>query len=88
VNRAIPPEALLEETMAYARDIAVNCSPASMATMKRQVYGDLERALPDALARADQAMIDSFMAPDFAEGVASFVERREPSFAPVSGQLV
>jgi enoyl-CoA hydratase/carnithine racemase len=88
VNRAIAPEALLEETMAYARDIAINCSPASMATMKRQVYGDLERALPDALARADQAMLESFMAPDFAEGVASFLERREPSFAAVSGQLV
>jgi enoyl-CoA hydratase/carnithine racemase len=88
VNRALAPEALLEETISYARDIAVNCSPASMATMKRQVYGDLERSLPDALALADQAMLESFAAPDFAEGVASFVERREPSFAPLSGQLV
>jgi enoyl-CoA hydratase/carnithine racemase len=88
VNRAIAPEALLEETLAYARDLAVNCSPASMATMKRQVYADLERSLADALARADEAMLESFTAPDFAEGVASFVERREPSFAPLSGQLV
>jgi enoyl-CoA hydratase/carnithine racemase len=56
--------------------------------MKRQVYGDLERALPDALSRADQAMLESFGLPDFAEGVASFLERREPRFAPLSGQLV
>jgi hypothetical protein len=30
-------------------------------------------------------MIESFSGPDFVEGVASFVERREPSFAPLSG---
>ena len=38
-------EQLLEETLSYARELAANCSPASMATMKRQVYADLERAL-------------------------------------------
>jgi enoyl-CoA hydratase/carnithine racemase len=84
VNRAIAPEELIDETIAYARDLAVNCSPASMATMKRQVYADLERSLADALTQADRAMLESFTAPDFAEGVASFLERREPSFAAVS----
>jgi enoyl-CoA hydratase/carnithine racemase len=83
VNRALPAEGLLEEALAYARDLAVNCSPASMATMKRQVYADLQRSLPDALGQADQLMLQSFGEPDFAEGVASFVERREPSFAPL-----
>jgi hypothetical protein len=28
-------------------------------------------------------MLSSFAAPDFAEGVASFIERREPRFAPL-----
>src|SRR5438876_5854163 len=84
VNRVFAPERLLEETLAYARDLAVNCSPASMATMKRQVYADYERALPDALAAANRLMEASFGAPDFAEGVSSFVERREPSFAPLA----
>ena len=84
VNRAFAPERLLDETIAYARDIAVNCSPASMATIKRQVYADYERTLGEALAAADGLMLASFEAPDFAEGVASFVERREPSFAPVA----
>ena len=48
-------------------------------------------ALPALLGRlhrhaeaADGLMLASFEAPDFAEGVASFVERREPSFAPVA----
>jgi enoyl-CoA hydratase/carnithine racemase len=81
VNRVERPEQLLETALAYARDLAVNCSPASMATMKAQVYADLERSLPDALAAADGLMLASFTAPDFVEGVASFVERREPQFA-------
>jgi enoyl-CoA hydratase/carnithine racemase len=58
-----------------------------MATMKRQVYADLERGLPDALANADRLMVASFSAPDFVEGVASFVERRDPSFAPLGPSL-
>jgi enoyl-CoA hydratase/carnithine racemase len=81
VNRAVAPEDLIEQTLAYARELAVNCSPTSMATMKRQVYADLERGLPDALAEADRLMLESFSAPDFAEGVASFIERRDPRFA-------
>jgi enoyl-CoA hydratase/carnithine racemase len=85
VNRTFAPEKLLEEALSYAREIAVNCSPASMATMKRQVYADLERPLSEALAQADRLMLASFGAPDFVEGVASFVERREPSFAPLAG---
>ena len=85
VNSAMARDAVLEQTLAYAHDLAVNCSPASMATMKRQVYADLERAVPDALAEADRLMLQSFAAPDFAEGVTSFLERREPHFAALSG---
>src|SRR5436305_8090745 len=84
VNRAVEPERLLDETLAYARDLAVNCSPASMATMKRQVYADLDRGVADALPEADRLMVASLQAPDFREGVQSFLEKREPSFAPVT----
>jgi enoyl-CoA hydratase/carnithine racemase len=83
VSRVLAPETLLEETLAYARDLAVNCSPASMATMKRQVYAALEQRLPEALSDADTLMLESFTAPDFVEGVTSFLERREPRFAPL-----
>ncbi|HEU4978045.1 MAG TPA: enoyl-CoA hydratase-related protein [Solirubrobacteraceae bacterium] len=86
VNRALPGEELLGFTMDYARDLAANCSPASMATMKRQVWGDLERGLAETLARADELMLASFGAPDFAEGVQSFLARRAPDFAPLSAQ--
>jgi enoyl-CoA hydratase/carnithine racemase len=84
-NRATPKETVLEETLAYANELATQCSPASMATMKRQVYAALEQALPVALAEADEAMLKSFTAPDFVEGVSSFLERRAPKFAPFAG---
>jgi enoyl-CoA hydratase/carnithine racemase len=86
VNRVVPRESLLEETLAYAHDLAVNCSPASMATIKRQVYADLERPLRPALEAADELMLRSFAAPDFVEGVTSFVERREPRFAALAAR--
>ena len=83
VNRVLAPDRLLEATLDYARELVINCSPKSMATMKRQVYADLQRELPDALADADQLMLESFTAPDFSEGVTSFIERRDPRFAPL-----
>jgi enoyl-CoA hydratase/carnithine racemase len=85
VNRAVAQETLLAETMTYARELAVHSSPASMATIKSQVYTDLERGLAESLAEADRLMLESFTAPDFSEGVASFVERREPRFAGLAG---
>jgi enoyl-CoA hydratase/carnithine racemase len=88
VNRALPAERLLEEALAYARDLAANCAPSSMAAMKRQVYGDLERGLEDALGRANELMAASLAAPDFVEGVSSFVERRPPEFASLSARPV
>jgi enoyl-CoA hydratase/carnithine racemase len=81
VNRVFAPDRLLDAALDYARELVVNCSPASMATIKRQLYAALDQALPDALADADRLMLASFTAPDFVEGVASFVERRDPRFA-------
>lgn len=84
VNRAVADEWVLEEALAYARMLAEYASPASMATIKRQVYSDLDRELDDALARALVLMGESFSTPDVAEGVASFLERRPPRFAALS----
>jgi enoyl-CoA hydratase/carnithine racemase len=84
VNRVVEPDRLMDETLAYAQDLAVHCSPASMATMKRQLYDALTQELDVALERANELMLASFGEKDFAEGVASFLEKREPSFAPLS----
>ena len=83
VNRVVAPEALLGEAMAYARDLAENCAPSSMAAMKRQVYGHLQTDLGTALTESDDLMAASVRAADFKEGVASFLEKRSPRFAPL-----
>jgi enoyl-CoA hydratase/carnithine racemase len=83
VNRVLPADRLLEATLDYARELSRQSSPASMATMKRQVYGDLERGLAPATADADLLMLASFSGSDFQEGVSSFLERRDPHFAPL-----
>jgi enoyl-CoA hydratase/carnithine racemase len=85
VNRAFDDGRVVEHTLEYARELARECSPASMAAMKRQVYADYDRTLPETVADANRLMLESFTAPDFAEGVQSFLERRSPNFAPVSG---
>jgi enoyl-CoA hydratase/carnithine racemase len=85
INYVLPVDEVFPAALAYAGDIAANCSPSSMAAMKRQVYADLERGLTDATARADQLMLESFAKPDFQEGVSSFLERGEPRFAVLAG---
>ena len=88
VNRAVDDDRVLEETLDYARMLATECSPASMAAMKRQVYADYEHTLAESLDEANRLMAESFSRPDFAEGVQSFVERRSPDFAPLGSEVV
>ena len=82
VNRVCPPEALLDETLAYADDLATNASPTSMAIMKHQIYNHPMMSLSEAMAESNQLMRESLRRPDFKEGVASFVEKRVPNFSP------
>lgn len=84
VNHAVEDERLMDEVLAYARMLATECSPSSMAMMKGQVYRDYERTLAESLERANELMAKSFSGPDFAEGVRSFTERRSPDFAPLA----
>ncbi|TDD21424.1 enoyl-CoA hydratase-related protein [Nonomuraea diastatica] len=80
VNRAVPGELLVEQARAYALELATHSSPASMAVIKRQVWHDWETTLEESARTATREMLASFERPDFAEGVASFLERRPPGF--------
>jgi enoyl-CoA hydratase/carnithine racemase len=80
VNRVCPPASVVDEAVAYARAMALECSPASLAAIKRQLWGDLldplEHSWRDGVAR----MASMLLEPDFAEGVAAFREKRPPRF--------
>ncbi len=84
VNDVIAREHLIDHTMAYASDMAANCSPASMAVMKRQVWDHYLLPLDDATRSSNELMKISLKADDFREGVQSFVQKRPPKFAPLA----
>lgn len=88
VNRSVEDGRALDEALEYARMLAAECSPTSMALMKQQVYGDYDRTLAESLDEANRLMGESFARPDFAEGVQSFVERRPPRFEPLSAAVL
>jgi enoyl-CoA hydratase/carnithine racemase len=81
VNRVVAPEALLETTTAYARTLATEVSPASMAATKQQMYLDLHRDAASAVGDAAGRLHEMMKGPDFGEGVAAMAERRPPRFA-------
>ncbi|MGP1614785.1 MAG: enoyl-CoA hydratase [Pollutimonas bauzanensis] len=80
VNRVTEPEALLEETLAYARDLAGNVSPRSIRIMKRQLWEAPYQTLGQAIADANQEMFLSIQSADFKEGIEHFQQRRPAAF--------
>ena len=83
INKVLPADELVQHAIDYARDLAENACPTSMAIIKRQVYADATRDLAASTAEAVQLMKESLMRPDFKEGVDSFLEKRPPKFSPL-----
>jgi enoyl-CoA hydratase/carnithine racemase len=80
VNRVLPDAELLPYVKEYAREMAANCSPRSISIMKREVYQHMMESLDHAQRDSVKLMVESFKAPDFKEGVRSFLEKRPPKF--------
>jgi enoyl-CoA hydratase/carnithine racemase len=88
VKEIVPPEQLMSRAMAYAQDISQNCSPASMAVIKRQAYGDAMREVADSSSRSEVLLQRSLQLPDVIEGITSFLEKRAPSFPGLSASAI
>lgn len=80
VDHVVEADELLDRAVAYAQDLAANCSPYSMAQIKRQIRLDLDRGFDQAVEHANQLMLEAFTRPDAAEGVNSYLEKRPAAF--------
>lgn len=84
VNFVHPGADLLDATLAYARHIAAEISPKSLAVMKRQIWNDLIRDLDESATESEHFIKQMIGGPDFREGVAAHQEKRSPSFPPLA----
>lgn len=82
VNQVVPVPDVLAEAVAYARTLADEVSPASMAVTKLQMYTDLHGDVASSVEYAHSRLEEMMRGPDFVEGVAALTERRPPAFAP------
>lgn len=83
VNFVAPAGMALQHAIAYARELATQCSPSAMAVIKRQVWQTPFETLFEATCAADKAMLESFDGADFAEAQAAHAQGRAPAFAPI-----
>ena len=80
VNRLVNAENLLQDTKDYARAMLGTVSPGSLRETKRQIYTDLHRDLASAVVDSEALVSSMMQQPDYAEGVAAFLEKRSPNW--------
>jgi enoyl-CoA hydratase/carnithine racemase len=81
VNRTVPAEELSSCTYGYARQLAAEVAPSSLATTKLQLYRDLHGDVASSVLDAAERLEAMMRGSEFAEGVAALTEKRPPRFA-------
>ena len=81
VNKVIPDNLFNQEVFQYAKDLATLVSPRSLKTMKKQIYRAQTENIETSVATAVEEMKLSFDSEDFKEGVAHYIEKRDPKFS-------
>ena len=77
VNRVVPAAELTYAVSACARTIAAK-SPIAVTLGKRAVYRQAGLGLADAYERASAVMVENMLSADAEEGIAAFLEKRQP----------
>jgi len=79
VARVVPNELLVEDALALAAKIAAK-SPLALRMAKEAVNAAYEMSLTDALAHERRLFYLLFASDDQKEGMAAFLEKRDPDF--------
>jgi len=77
VNRVVSDDALEDETLLWAKQIASK-SPKTLAIGKKAFYHQLEMPLSEAYAYTSEVMTDNLETLDAQEGICAFIEKRSP----------
>ncbi|MGH3189512.1 MAG: enoyl-CoA hydratase/isomerase family protein [Streptosporangiaceae bacterium] len=80
LNRVVTDDALLDEALSLARQLAAGPREANAAA-KRLLWEGIGSSVDARLAAESSTVARLASTPDVAEGLASFAERREPRFA-------
>jgi enoyl-CoA hydratase/carnithine racemase len=80
VNRVVDAGSAQAAALAMAATIAAK-SAATVSIGKRAFYEQREMALADAYIHASRVMVENMLARDAEEGIAAFMEKREPKWA-------
>ncbi len=80
INRAVPADALTDETMQLANTVAAKLGTA-VRIGKAAFYEQAELSLEQAYVYAGAAMTENTMLDDTAEGIAAFLGKRSPDWS-------
>ena len=84
VNRVVPGERLDDEIDELARAIVARSAPV-IANGKRTFYAQIDQPLDTAYAVAADAMVRDLSAPDAAEGIDAFLQKRTARWPSARG---
>ena len=83
INRVVPPDALVEETENLAELVASKLGSA-VKIGKQAFYEQLQMPLDQAYAYTGQIMVENMLNSDTEEGIAAFIEKRDPDWEQLS----
>jgi len=76
-NRVVPPSELMEQTLAWAGELATK-SPLALRYAKHALNGAMERSVGESISYEASLQHICINSEDAKEGVASFLEKRAP----------
>lgn len=86
VNFVVPDDELVTAAIDYVKDLGARTAPSSLMHIKHMVYSHLNMNLHDAMVETEEKIAASMKTDAFAEGVASFVEKRPPKFKRITSK--
>jgi enoyl-CoA hydratase/carnithine racemase len=79
-NRSLPAGEVLSTALSWARTVATEVAPSSVAMAKAQLYADLHRDVGASVAASERLLELAVAGPDYAEGVRAWLDQRPPAF--------